>query len=405
MKRFIYNYFAPVVFFAITLSADCYAAEWKIDPTIRLRTGYNDNIRINVDNELSSSEVTLIPSAVFSVETPRSGLSGKLRFDFRRFLEADNLDDNNVRFEVDSFYKMERSEVGFDVDLVRDTTLDSQLEETGLVFDRVNRLLKRANPTWTYNLSDRTSLETGYTFTDVDYEKADTGFVDYTSHNVELSLNRVINERTFATITLGSSLTDNDNDVRSIFSYLQVGANYQFSDTFSGSLFVGVRRTSSEFKQQIPIFAGGAFVGFAPITNNIENSNWGGVFNGSLTKRFERGSTSISASRDITNTISGVLFEVTRLNWTNNYKFSETLSTDLNIALYSSKDDSDLTTSENREYYDVNPRLNWDFSQFWRISASYRYKNQVFDRSNSNATQNVANLTLTYRWPRIAVSR
>ena len=405
MKRFIFNYFAPVFLFASALPAVCSAAEWKIDPTIRLRTGYNDNIRINIDNELSSSEVTLIPSAVFSVKTPRSGLSGNLRFDFRRFLEEDNLNDNNVRFEVDSFYKMERSEVGFDVDLIRDTTLDSQLEETGLVFDRVNRLLKRANPTWTYNLSDRTSLETGYTFTDVDYEKADTGFVDYTSHNAQLSLKRVINERTFATVTLGSSLTDNDNDVRSIYSYLQGGANYQFNDTFSGSLFVGVRRTTSEFKQQIPIFAGGAFVGFAPISNNIENTNWGGVFNGSLTKRFERGSTSISVSRDITNTISGVLFEVTRLNWTNNYKFSETLSADLNIALYSSKDDSDLATSEDREYYDVNPRLNWDIAQFWRISASYRYRNQTFDRSNRDATQNVANLTLTYRWPRIAVSR
>ena len=264
---------------------------------------------------------------------------------------------------------------------------------------------KRANPTWTYSLSDRTSLETGYTFTDVDYEKSDTGFVDYTSHNAQLSLNRVINERHFATVTLGSSLTDNDNDVRSIFSNLQVGANYQISDTFSGSLFVGVRRTSSEFKQDIPIFAGGVFVGNAPIRNNIETSNWGGVFNGSLTKRFERGSTSFSASRDITNTISGVLFEVTRLNWTNNYKFSETLSADLNIALYRSKDDSDLATSEDRKYYDLNPRLNWDIAQFWRISASYRYRNQAFDRSNRNATQHVANLTLTYRWPRIVVSR
>ena len=116
------------------------AAEWKIDPTVAFRAGYNDNIRLTIDDEVSSAEVRLSPSAVFSVVTPTSGVSGNLRFDFRRFEDDSDLDDNNVRFVTSSYHRMERSELGLDLDFIKDTTLDSQLENTGLVFDRVDAL-------------------------------------------------------------------------------------------------------------------------------------------------------------------------------------------------------------------------------------------------------------------------
>jgi len=92
------------------------AAEWKIDPTIQFRAGYNDNIRMDIDDETSSAEARLSPSAIFSVETPESGLFGDLRFDFRRFKDDSNLDDNNVRFLTSSYHRMERSELGLDLD-------------------------------------------------------------------------------------------------------------------------------------------------------------------------------------------------------------------------------------------------------------------------------------------------
>ena len=396
---------AIVISLLATMPATGQAAEWKIDPTIRLRAGYNDNIRLTTRNEQSSSEITFSPGAVFSVETPRSGLSGDLRFTIRRFLDESNLNDNNVRLGIDSFHRMERSEVGLGLDLIRDTTLDSQLEETGVVFGRVNRFLKRASPRWSYNLSERTRLDTNYSFTDVSYAKSSSGFVDYTSHNARLSVNRVVNERLFATATLGSTLTNNDNDVQSTYSYLQGGASYQFSEASSASLFVGLRRTGSEFKRRVPIFAGQRLIGFSPVSSKVENSSSGSVFNGTLSKQFERGSTALTLSRDVSNTVSGILFEVTRLTWKNSYRFSETLTGAFDLSLYRSTDDSDVAGGQDRKYYDLNPRISWRFARFWSLSASYRYRNQTFDSSNDDATQNVANLTLTYHWPRIAVSR
>jgi hypothetical protein len=303
---------------------------------------------------------------------------------------------------------MERSELGLDLDFIKDTTLDSQLEATGLVLDRVDRRMINIGPSWTYNLDERTNARFGYTYSDVKYDDTDeTGYVDFHINSGEASLQRVLNERTEASITLSHSQTDNDNDVRSKNTNLQGGASYRFSETLSASLFVGVRRTEADFSQSslIPIFLGDTLIGFRPLTEDVSRSDWGSTYSGSLTKDFLRGQTALSASRAISNDINGIPIEVDRLRWDNLYRFSETLSAELDLSFYQSETGNDARSSLNREYYQIAPRFNWDFQQFWRISGSYRYRKQTFDDTSDDATQNAAYLTLTYRWPRMAVSR
>ena len=383
------------------------AAEWKIDPTIRFRAGYNDNIRMSIDDEISSAEATLSPSALFSVATPESGLSGDLRFDFRRFEDDSNLDDNNVRFLTSSYHRMERSELGLDVDFIKDTTLDSQLENTGLVFDRVTRYRINVGPNWTYNLDERTNARFSYKYSDVRYNNTDTGFVNFHVNSGQASLQRTLNERAVASITLSYNQTSNDNQVDTNNTNLQGGGSYRFSETLSASLFAGVRSTEADFSQttQIPIFSGDTIIGFVPLNENVSRSDWGYTFSGSLTKDFLRGQTGVSASRDVSFDVNGIPIEVTRLNWNNLYRFSETLSGNLDLDFYRSETSNNARNNLNRDYYTLEPKFNWDFRQFWTISGSYRYRKQTFDNTGDDATQNAAYLTLIYQWPRIAVSR
>ena len=103
----------------LLLSASvAHSAEWKVEPTVGFKAGYNDNIRLTIDDEISSAEATLSPSAVFSVETPESGLSGDLRFDFKRFEEESDFNEDNVRFNMNSFHRMERSQVGLKASII-----------------------------------------------------------------------------------------------------------------------------------------------------------------------------------------------------------------------------------------------------------------------------------------------
>ena len=206
------------------------AAEWKIDPRVELRAGYNDNIRLDVDDELSSPEYILNPGTLFSYETPTSGVSGDLDLAVRRYTDESDLDDENGRLRVASFRRMERSELGLKFDVVKDTTLDSQLEETGVVFDRVDRWRVSANPTWRYSLSERTSMRLGYTYTNVTYDNnSNSNFSDYTANGGELTLSRILSPRATGSITAFYQQTDNDNDIEATYSGLQAGTDYRFS--------------------------------------------------------------------------------------------------------------------------------------------------------------------------------
>ncbi|MFQ5644761.1 MAG: hypothetical protein ACE5FQ_13845 [Thiogranum sp.] len=385
-----------------------HSAEWKIDPAIQFEAGYNDNVRLSIDDKVSSTQASLSPSAVFSVETPRSRLDGNLRFDFRRYEESSNLDENNVRFNVNSFRRMERSQIGLNMGITKDTTLDSQLEDTGLVLGRVKRVRLNGGPNWAYNIDERTQASLSYNYSDVQYKNAGgTGLVDFRIHSAQTSLQRILNERITASTTLSYSQTDNDNDAESKNINLQGGASYRFSETLSASLFVGMRRTKTDFSQNslIPIFSGDTVIGFIPLTQDVSNSSSGYTFSSSIDKSFLRGKTGITASQNISNSTNGAPVQVTRLGWDNQYRFTETLTTSLSAEYYSSETENSVNTNLNRDYYVIRPGVAWKFRKFWRISGHYRYRKQTFNNTGDAATQNVAYLTLTYDWPRIAASR
>lgn len=384
------------------------AAEWAIDPKLNFRAGYNDNLRLNTDNEISTAEAAFSPSAIFSVRTPKSGASGNVRFDFRRYEDDSNLDDNNSRFEVNSFHSLERSRLGLDLGFIKDTTLDSQLDETGLAFDRVRRQRIDISPNWIYSFNERTRLSANYGYSDVEYKNAGgTGFTDFTLNSAQTSLVHILNERTEGSITLSRTHSDNDNDVESTNTNLQAGASYQVNETLSTSLFAGVRHTEVDFSRNslIPIFSGNTIIGFLPLTRDETNSDWGTTFSAAISKTFLRGDTELSASRDISNDVNGRPIEVTRLRSNSLYRFSETLSAKLNLLFSTSETNNDVGSSVSRDYYQAEPALIWNLKKFWDLSASYRYRKQTFDDTSDDATQNAAYLTLTYLWPRIAVSR
>jgi hypothetical protein len=303
---------------------------------------------------------------------------------------------------------MERSRLGFGIELIKDTTLDSQLEETGVVaFDRVDRWRVSLNPTWTYGLNERTSVQLGYTYTDVDYDNdPQSNFSNYTTRGGQLSLSRLLSPRATGTITATYQQTDNDADIESTYSAVQGGTSYKFSETISASLFAGIRRSEVEATRNtfIPILDENNNIVFVPVSSGTQDDDFGYVFSGTLEKQFLRGHTRFTATRDISNTVSGLPLQVTRLSWNNLYRFTEILSGELRLSYYQSEAANGVGERD-RNYYELQPTFSWRFKQFWTLSGSYRYREQTFDDSSDEAVQNAAYLTLQYDWPRIAISR
>ena len=137
----------------------------------------------------------------------------------------------------------------------------------------------------------------------------------------------------------------------------------------------------------------------------MSKSSWGTTFDVTITKSFERGKTSLSAYRNISTQINGTPVEVSRYRWDNSYKFARTLGASIAGVYYDTHTESATGEKLHRNYYTVQTGLSWNFAQFWDLSARYQHKVQTFDNGGDDAIQNAAYLTLTYQWPRIAISR
>ncbi len=384
------------------------AAEWKIEPALQSRVGYDDNITMQSASNISSAEIDITPTAKFSRETARSSLSGEIGLNFRRFLDAAEFNDNNARLGITSLYRLEKAEMSLDLSALKDTTLDSELDQTGLVFDRIPRLSNSINPGWTWNFDPLTRMTFEYTYTDVRYRStSNTAFVDYALQNGQLTVARILNERSTTSLTAGQTFSDSENNIQSRFTFLQIGASYRFSEILNASVVLGLRRTRTEFDNAaVPVLSGGIPLGFINVPGRSETSSNGSVFSLSLSKAFVRGDISLSASRDVTNTISGILVEVTRISSDNRYNFSETLSGDLGLSMVHTQttDQSPVSPRLDTRYFTVTPHIQLSLSRFFRISVSYRYNKQARENGRDEV-RNAAYLTLTYQWPKIAVSR
>ena len=162
-----------------------------------------------------------------------------------------------------------------------------------------------------------------------------------------------------------------------------------------------VKATRNTF---VPILDENNNIIFVPVSSGTQDDDTGYIFSGTLQKNFLRGNTRFSATRDVTANISGIPLQVTRVGFDNLYRFTEILSGELKLAYYQSESANGVGTRD-RNYYQIEPKFNWRFREFWTLSGSYRYRKQTFDASNDDAVQNAAYLTLRYDWPRIAVSR
>ncbi|NOZ37491.1 MAG: hypothetical protein GXP11_05375 [Gammaproteobacteria bacterium] len=385
-------------------------AEWQIDPTLRFNAGYNDNIRLNTSNKTATAVATFSPSTVFSVATPTSGASGALRFDFRRFEADSDLNDNNARLTTNLYHNLEQSKLDLNLSFVNDTTLDSQLDATGVAFSRITRQSLNVSPQWTYAFNARTNVSANYSYNSTKYKNSgNTVFVNFTINSGSISLKHILDERLEGSITLSGVQSNNDNKTESTNINLQGGASYKLSDTWSSSLFVGVRRTNTRFTQNssTPIFSpvDNTLIGFFPLTQDVSNSNQGLTFSAALNKTLQRGGITLTATRSIRNNFNGQPIETTSLRPTIRYQFNETLSGQLNMRFTTTKADTNLTSSLNQTSYQIKPAITWNITNFWRLYGNYLYRKQTFDSTHKDATQNVVSLTLIYLWPKISVSR
>src|SRR5438105_8907936 len=117
----------------LTAADLCRAAEWSMEPSVGLRAEHNDNIQFTSAPHPSVWGTILSPDVKFSGQTETLTVTGGLRLNFNRYFGEHGLDSTDHILSLRSSYKAERNILGLNIDSIRDSTLVSELNETGLV--------------------------------------------------------------------------------------------------------------------------------------------------------------------------------------------------------------------------------------------------------------------------------
>ncbi len=397
----------PLLVWLGLLAVPAWSAEWRAEPSVALRQEYNDNINLTALPHDAVWGTILTPSLKLSRNTEVSQTYASLLVNINRYSGQTGLNRNDLYYTLGSNYKTERDIWAGDFSYTSDSTLTSELNQTGIVLTRAQHKLLSLKPSWTRQLTERNSARLSYMFNDSRYDGGvSSGLVDYTYHVAAADWLYQLSEKDQLSMTASYSrfLTASGNYTANTIG-LQGGLTHSFSETLQGTLQLGVNQTRSVLNSpytQVCIAPGLCFL--LPIPHSVTTSNLVPVLSAKLSKQFETGTLTGTASRELQPTGNGSLVETDRLGLDASRSFSEKLVGSANAAVYRSRYIGDAGNAASSRYYSLGLGLNWRMDERWRLDGGYRYARSEYQNSSVAPTSNLVYATITYAWP-VSMSR
>lgn len=428
MSRYLNGALAIALVMPISLQA----AEWSVEPKISLRAGRDDNIRLTTQPHSPVWESTLSPSVKFAVAQENQGLSGDAGLKIRRFTggtgreRSELLDREDYYLNSDVFHQTLHDVFRANLDYTQDSTLDTQLDETGNVSARATRERLALGPSWSRTLTERARMDLTYQYSNVGYsDDAGANLVGYDYHVASGTLVRQFTPRIQGSVVAAYSsyLPDTLLGLNSDTVSLQAGVTANISETLVASALLGQRSTTSDRListgfcigadpgATYPSCTGGIPIPTGAAKGTLDTTS--PVYSASLTKTLETGSLSASLSRSSSPSSDGELLDVTRLALAGTYKLSEMLSSSLRVE-YTENETivnrlGSAPTQGKETFFRVTPRAAWRWNREWELAGEYQYARNEDPRirgsAGDTATRNAFYVTLYYRPVKTSVSR
>ncbi len=392
-------------------AADGQAFDFTLNPSLRFRAEYDDNIDFDNRDAKSDWIGILIPACEFAWQGPRFDLKSSAEVEIRRYDDYSSHDDEYQRYRLQNSYQLtERLRLRGGAGFTRDSTLDSELEETGVV----DRFYRRDRYTLTggfdYQLTERLESGFDYTYGNTDYDTPTDNDYDTNAltgrftYSLAGHRDQVLLEPGYYHYSSDRSTVDNYS--------LSLGWVHLFSETLTLNCYLGVRYTDTEYEWYQPQFyfdpgSGQLFWRF--IKHDESESDIGGVSNISLRVRTETGGYEISYSRELSYTSDGSPIDTNRFSLTISRHLSQRLYCGFDTNLYVSKSadnfskDRRFSIYEDTTYYVLHPHLSWRIIPDWQLRFDYSYarnRDKTLANHRSYDRQRCW-LTLEGRFPRL----
>lgn len=229
-------------------------------------------------------------------------------FNFRRFAIGENLDadEYGVRSQH-QWVATDRIQLGANLDFVRESTNSTEVTDAGAQNQIANRETITAQPTVTYLLSERTSLNAAYVYQDVSFDRSANGqLVNFTFEQFSLGGTHLLTDkiRVFAN-AFASEFETPDLGGRTRTYGGQGGAGYQFTQDLSVEGAVGYVKSDIEFENRFLAIDPGPPPRIVLVTQQEEVSTTGPIASASVQKSFENVRTRLDYARRVSPSIRG----------------------------------------------------------------------------------------------------
>jgi hypothetical protein len=355
----------------ITDYSAVFALDNTVVPSIAVIEQYNDNVLFQRTDPQDDFITTVHPGLGVSVESEITDVEASADAYLNYYAKETDLNDQAYRGELllDSQF-LERWRFQASGEFIRDTTLESQLLETGRVFNRDDRNQFEGNLRGTLAITELTSLSIGYLYRQVEYESAD--FVNYNVDSISMNLSRKLKNQ-IDTLSIHGGYSYNESPEREIDTYSAgLGWRRELTDIYSIRVSGGYRTTKT-----LNI-------------NRDEKTSDGATFDIRLSRKGETYDAFIGYRRGLTNAASGEYLEYDRVYGRVERNLSERSKVGLNGRIVFSRDNSDIAANNNR-FFQVEPSYSYNVTENSVASVGYRYSEDYDDNleGEKSASRNV----------------
>ena len=394
---------AIVILSCLLAATGAQAAESKLIPEISIKQTYNDNINFSTTEEKNDLILTVTPILRWNSQTEKTGITANAEMDVIRYGKEHNLDEVNQKYSLGyDFRATELLGLNLNGSLIKDTTLDTEMEETGLVLKRSNRDFYNIKPGLSWYMTEKSQLNLTCAYTSAEYGAS--GYSDYDIYDGTLELVHTLSKEG-ATVSAQGGYTGYDYETSNVDNYrLYLGFSYPFTQKLKLTAWAGARYTKSEYELaewELVYWPGTSIIKDYRIVKKTESDrNWGGLGYLALTRAFTDGSVSVSINRDITSSGLGETIERDRATLDIDYRFTQFITGRFNGSLSRSKSESEYKDTD-QELCHLRPSLHWQIAERVLAELAYQYSKIEYKKTDTHADRNIIFLRFRIYWEKL----
>jgi Putative beta-barrel porin 2 len=351
------------------------SAHTRWTPSVDLAAMYDDNILFGGTETIDDYVYTIHPQLKLEYDQEVTQIHSNGGVIFRRYQDNDQFNDEIYNFDINAGTNLsERFRLGSFYRFIKDTTLDSELKETGRIFTREDRMSHSAGLSPTFNLSERTSIGLDGGYRNVTYDSHN--FVDYAAWDVSLPVRWKLRTQ-IDSVYLSPGYSDNDSDTTHSKSYnFRIGWTHKATERLNLDMSLGPRYTELE-----------------RLSTGETDKSWNGVGILKMGYTFETGLLTIDFRRGLESSASGDQVDVSRVLTTLRWDFAERVGTELNGSYYYTKTEG-KNIDDSTEYLQAGAELFYHVTENHILFVAYEFSQEKLKNTTESTPRAERNQVL-----------